>query len=349
MINFLRSLFPSAAHDKAQAKAPNRQPDPPAELYAPGVESFAFRSYLQYVNKFPVPDWKAVSEWLGSLTDPGEQAKLWTSCEMAWLQHLRVALGPEYYLDEAGDSILLSPLDRSISQATLGFMNKTQARISRILHDIALIPKWKKNILIVFDDDDAYYRYVSRYYLDDGEFARSSGMHINTGCSHFVTIRADLWAIEPVIAHEMTHGVLGHLPIPVWLNEGIAVNTEQRLCPPPRPLFTAREMHEKHLEFWGTKEIQEFWSGKSFLRTDDGNTLSYDLARILVSQFSSDWESFRGFVLAADARDAGATAAHEHLGVDLGASVAAIFKREDTAGWTPDLDAWHEAPKRVAS
>lgn len=143
-------------------------------------------------------------------------------------------------------------------------------------------------------------------------------MHISHGCSHFVTMKADLLAIQPVIAHEMTHGCVGHLPLPAWLNEGIAVNTEQRLCPPPAPLYTPQQMHEKHVRFWGEEEIQQFWSGKSFLRDDEGNMLSYDLARIIVDQFSSDWEQFRRFAQAAHMADGGAAAAQEHLGIELG-------------------------------
>ena len=41
---------------------------------------------------------------------------------------------------------------------------------------------------------------MSYYYAEDGEFATSAGMHISAGCSHFVTRKADLSAIEPVIA-----------------------------------------------------------------------------------------------------------------------------------------------------
>jgi hypothetical protein len=72
-------------------------------------------------------------------------------------------------------------------------------------------------------------------------------------------------------------------------------------------------MHQKHLEFWGEPEIQEFWSGKSFLRSDEGSMLSYDLARIIVEQMAKDWETFRDFVLAADRADSGSAAAHENL------------------------------------
>jgi len=173
-------------------------------------------------------------------------------------------------------------------------------------------------------------------------------MYINAGCGHFVTVKADLRAIEPVIAHELTHSCVGHLPLPAWLNEGLAVNTEQHLSPLGPPVFTPQQMHDKHRRFWGDAEIQEFWSGKSFLRNDDGNMLSYDLARIMVAQLSKDWESFRAFVLASNLADAGATAAAEHLGVELGTVACALLEKEPALAWRPDPSAWEEAPERGA-
>ena len=328
------------------------------------------------VQGLPVPDWKAVTGWVVAHPAGKAQANAWIAGERAWLDHLRVALGTDYHLAERRDALLLSTLAPHIAGATLDFMNKTQQRILRVLDGVAQVAEWGRDILIVFDNEDRYYEYVSRYYPDAGGFAFSGGMHINDGCSHFVTMKADLLAIQPVIAHEMTHGLVAHLPLPAWLNEGIAVNTEQRLCGRPQSLFTPYQMHEKHLRFWGDEEIQQFWSGKSFLRDDEGNLLSYDLARIIVEQFSKDWDTFRRFVLAAHVADAGSAAAREVLGVDLGDVVSALLERDAIAEadseansevdsevapdadaesdarlivtWSPDPALWNEAPERGA-
>ena len=347
MLKFFRSLLSSDLHDHGRS-APAHTPEPPAFVPAPGVDSFAFAASLQYLNALPVPDWEAVSNWLQAIPQSEQQLLAWGACEVAWLQHLRVALGATYDLVEQGDALLLSSVEKNIGRVTLEFMSKTRSRIMRLLSGVALVPEWGKDILIVFDDEETYYKYVSRYYQEDGAFARSSGMYINAGCGHFVTMKADLRAVEPVIAHEMTHGCLGHLPIPAWLNEGIAVNTEQRLYPPAPSIFTPHEMHEKHLQFWGKAELQEFWSGKSFPRSDDGNMLSYDLARILVAQFSADWASFRSFVLDANFSDAGASAAREHLGLELGSAVAALLGQTVDQGWQPNSDLWNEPPEKGA-
>lgn len=285
---------------------------------------------------------------MGAIPSPEIHARVWAEAELAWLQHLRAALGPQYRLMQFGSSLLLSSLDAVALRATFEFMSRTSQRIQKLLAGLAHVPERGHDILIIIDDDESYYRYVSHFYPDAGEFALSSGMHIGYGCGHFVTVKADLRAIEPVIAHEMTHGSLSHLPIPAWLNEGIAVNTEHRLASPLASIYTLREMHAKHLAFWGEAEMQAFWSGKSFLRSDDGNMLSYDLARILVSHFSSDWGRFQAFVLSADRADAGASSAIEHLGVRLGAAVAGMLEQDADDGWEPDAARWEPAPEPAA-
>ena len=348
MLGFLRALFSQNAN-AAGATTTESTPEPaPDIISAAGVAPFALTDSMQFINGLPVPDWDIVWSWVATIPSEADRPKAWSDCETAWLQHLRVALGRNYRVLRSENGLLLSSLDENFARATLDFMDKTLKRILRVLDGVASRSDLGSDILIVLDDEDTYYRYVDRYYHEAGEFAASGGMHINEGCGHFVTRKNDLHVIEPVIAHEMTHGCLGHLPIPAWLNEGMAVNTEQRLCPTTRPLYSAHEMHEKHRSFWGRTEIQEFWSGKSFLRTDDGNMLSYDLARIIVEQFAKDWPRFRAFVLAATLDDAGAAAAEVHLGVPLGAVVAAILEHGASPDWHPSPEAWTEAPEKGA-
>ncbi|HUG23368.1 hypothetical protein [Piscinibacter sp.] len=346
MLNLLRSLIPGKRHGAATRAS--HAAEPPTDVVVADAGSFSISSHLSHENGFPLLDWKAARAWVDTLADSRARSAAWAQCEQAWLEHLRSALGPACHLRKSGDSLLLSTLEPNVANATLEFMSKTLRRVVRVLEGIAQAPEEGKHILIVFDDDDTYYRYVSHCYPTAGEFAASSGMYINAGCGHFVTVKSDLRAVEPVIAHEMTHACLSHLPIPAWLNEGLAVNTEHRLSPSGMPTFTPRQMHAKHLAFWGDAEIQEFWSGKSFLRNDDASMLSYDLARILVSQLSGDWERFRSFALNADLSDAGASAGREHLRLDLGAVASVLLEREAAAAWTPDPATWLGAPERGA-
>ena len=253
---------------------------------------------------------------------------------------LRDALGTHMHLHEGADCFILSPLEPSVARATARYVTTTRQRIDRLLAGMAHFPVAEKSILLVLDDEDTYYHYVAQFYGSDGEFARSGGMFIHFGCPHFVVVAADLAAIEPVIAHEMTHSALAHLHLPTWLDEGLAVNTERRLKGAPPAQHTPAQLHHLHQRFWTPERMQEFWAGTSFQRTDDGNLLSYELARILVDHMARDWAAFTAFVTTAQRRDAGAQAAVEVLSVDLGSSVGALLDIVDNDGWAPDPARW---------
>lgn len=170
---------------------------------------------------------------------------------------------------------------------------------------------------------------------------RTTTRGLHGGCVHFVSVKNEQHALEPVVAHETTHAMLAHLPIPLWLNEGLAVNTERRLSPPlVSPQQSAEQMHRRHCAFWGAEEIQQFWSGQSFGRSDEGNELSYDLARILVEQFAADWPRFVQFVNAAQRDDRGEAAAVACLGLSLGEAAAALLEGERAADLSPHAGAW---------
>lgn len=341
MLQRLKRLFGSAggepaARNETQAASPER-------VNVAGYESFLLAEHLSRHNDYPILDWSAVDTWLHEAIPEEKQAAAWGDCERAWLLHFRASLGKTFHLYEGPTAIVVSSLSESEARAMLQYMERTLKRVALVLEGMAVPPPWGKDLLIAFDDQQQYYDYVSYYYPESGEFAFSGGMHINAGCSHYVTLKSDLRAMETVLAHEMTHGCLSHLPIPLWLNEGLAVNTEQRLAGKSPELHTPEQVQRKHRSFWTNELIQEFWSGKSFSRPDDGQMLSYDLARILVEQFSRDWDSFKAFVLAADGKDGGDAAARSHLGIALGVAASAVTQESVSEYWEPNPLAWQDA------
>lgn len=348
MLKRILGLLGSPAKPAAARASDVFQMEAPAALQAPDVAPLDFAGCLEVIDGLPVPDWRTVAQWVSTIPGPDAQAEAWSRAEMAWLAHLQGALGPGYHIAAHRDSLLLSSLEPRAATATVEFMTRTVSRIAKVLAGVSRAPASGRDILLVFHDEDTYYRYVSRYYPEDGEFAFSGGMHIRNGCSHFVTFDAELRAIEPVIAHEMTHACLAHLPLPAWVNEGLAVNTERRLCPPLSQRYTAQQLHWMHRKFWTPARMQEFWSGRSFLRSDEGNLLSYELARILIEQFARDWAPFAAFVNAADLADAGLGSARQHLGIDLGPAVCALVEGDASQDWSPQPQVWHEQPERGA-
>jgi hypothetical protein len=332
MPGFLRSLFgkPAAAPAEEREAAP-------ARVALEGGAEFPLAEHTTLHHGYPILDWEKVWAWTETFEPEARQLEAWAACERAWLLQFRDALGARFRLDESDRAAVISSLEPHLAQATLGFMGKTLRRIGAVLDGIA---RAGSGTLIVFDDEESYYRYVSYYYPESGEFAFSGGMHIHKGYSHYVAVKSELRQVEATIAHEMTHSCLGHLPLPLWLNEGLAMNTEERLTGVKPSLLTPDRLHDKLRRFWSVVSIQEFWSGRSFDRPGDSNQLSYALARIIVEQLAKDWGPFREFVLRADRADAGAAAARECLGLDLGSVVTVLLERETPKSWSPDPAKW---------
>jgi hypothetical protein len=342
MLKYVQGLLSGRERPESRA-AVRRRDAAPEEVVVDGAPRFALRRHVVMHNGYPILDQEAVGQWIDSVPEPIKQ-RAWEACERAWLLHFRDALGSAFHYHEGTTAAVLSSLDAPIANATLQYMERTLKRIVAVLQGLANVPEWGKDLLIVFDDQQQYYDYVSFYYPERGEFGFSGGMYISRGAGHFVTVKDDLRAIEPTIAHEMTHACLSHLPLPLWLNEGIAVNTESRLVRPPSQLATPQQMRDKHRRFWGESELQQFWSGKSFGRPDEGQALSYDLARVMVEQLAKDWEPFKRFAAAADFKDGGAAAAHEHLGTSLGFIAAALLEKDASPACDPQPERWEVTP-----
>lgn len=336
MLRWLTSFFvPASSADTAAPPAVAA-----AQIAVSQSKPLVLASVMQDANGLPVFDWSAVSEWVSHLPAPEEQAKAWGLAERAWFDHLCLALGPDFRVREHGAALLLSNLDAVVAKAMLDYIHKSAQRILQVLEGVAEIPPWGHDLVIVFEDKDSYYRYVAHYYPDEGEYAESSGMYIQAGCGHFVTMADSLQSLEPVIVHELTHAYVQHLPLPTWLNEGLAVNTEQRLSPTSGMRPDLPKMHARHQSFWNAERIQSFWNGQSFSQTGPPNELSYDLARLLVAHLAADWTAFRPFALQAHQQDGGAQAAGDCLDIALGALVCALLDREPSADWEPTPARW---------
>jgi len=311
----------------------------PAQLVIAGLPPLDLDEYMPAVLGLPLPAWPGIKAWAAPL-GAAAQTPVIDAARRAWLLRLRDVLGEEFRLHESEHTYLLSSLEPVVAQAMAQFVSTTRKRIAHVLDGVARFNPGEKSIVLVFDDEEDYYEYVTLYYPEEGEFAFSGGMFINAGCPHFVVRRADLSLIEPTIAHELTHSAVNHLRLPRWLDEGLAVNTEERLTRPMPRLHTPAQMRRKHLAYWGEEQIQQFWSGHSFFRSDDGNMLSYDLARTLVAQMGRDWHAFTRFVASARHQDGGLAAAREVLKVDLTAFVCGVLDREPDPAWAPDPDVW---------
>ncbi len=293
---------------------------------------------LRESTTLPIVDWDALAAHAPQSDDRKVLDEFWTAVAFTWLERLRQSLGDGYDIVESERFLLLSSLDARPAKVMLDYVEKTRRRILMLLEGIAHDTENGKICILVFRDKDTYYQYVSNYFPEEGEFALSGGMFLQFGYGHFVFTEADMLQMEPTIAHELTHCLMQHLPIPAWLNEGIAVNTEHRLSPPlGHPLETPAELHQMHQDFWDSSTIQEFWSGKSWNHAGDSNKLSYDLAAHCVRLASADRKAFCAFANAANSGDSGANAAVNCLGYPVAYLAQAVLGEGD---WGPKPETW---------
>jgi hypothetical protein len=120
------------------------------------------------------------------------------------------------------------------------------------------------------------------------------------------------------------------------VNEGLAVNTERRWAPRPQQ-YKPNELAYMHSKFWNPETMQEFWSGKSYRRPDEGNVLSYDLAQRLIELIGQDQAMLTSFVNQSSDEDSGAKAARDCLGLPLEQltqdAIGACFVPPDPSQW----------------
>jgi hypothetical protein len=126
--------------------------------------------------------------------------------------------------------------------------------------------------------------------------------------------------------------MLRHLPLPLWLNEGVTQVVEDLVLESSN-FFINREQLERHRAYWNKDSIHTFWSGDSFDAADDGQHLSYSLAEVLIRNLMSDFpKSLLKFVTTAHYNDAGEEALRLTCGVGLAERVAQFL---GPGNWQP--------------
>lgn len=349
---------PTATHccdcgtELRSAGVPEAQSETPPELPSPRyITPEALLPALDFVDGFHRADWDFVRQWIESNVDPLDWNDAWSEAALLWVKELRDDLGGTYFILQSGKTILLC--DRSLETAfgLLGYAGRVAMTIQGYLGRTARDAGVGKDVVLVFSDQDDYYQYLS-HHSPDGEQAASGGVCVHSGYSHIAMPWHDELDAANTIVHELTHDCLSHLPLPLWLNEGVAETMRRAIAPPPRamgqgeqsavyaalanwrPPMMWDELAERHFGFWTEENIQSFWAGTSFYQPGDPNELSYSLAEVFVKLLSerAPPDTFHAFLHAAHHDDAGQTAAMNILGADLG-EIAGTFLGE--GNWRP--------------
>jgi len=281
------------------------------------------------IDGYPRPDWTAIGDVI-SKSPESEARDLWCAAARTWLELTAKHLGSPYRVLETPSFLFLMPLNERDAGLISTFAEKALRQILVKLEGLAEIDVYGKRVIMVFATQDAYYAY-SAYFYPEGEHPLSAGVFLNAEYGHIAIPFADIAEIEATVAHELTHDCLRLLPIPLWLNEGLAVTIENEICG-NHPLRMEADRLREHAEFWNEDTIQEFWSGESFGRVDQGIGLSYELARYCIRALAHDLPSFITFAQRASAADGGEAAAMEVYEGSLGGLIEQFF---GPGNWSP--------------
>ena len=293
-----------------------------------------FAAWFPDVDGFPRPDWKTIRAWIQGNVAPDQLTTAWQAISREWLDELRERLGDAYAVAESSHFLLLAALEEKQRHHLLAFLEDARAQILRRLGDISLPERHGKHVILRFNEESDYYRYIS-YFDPEGEYAGSGGRFLRGGYLHVAYPHSDTLGVDgATLVHELTHNLLASFPLPLWLNEALAMAFEADIAGHGAPLVD-RELAEEHRAYWNAQTIQEFWRGLSFSKVD-GQKLAYNLARILLNLIATELRpspaQFRDFVLQADRKDAGQSAAQAALNLDLNDLVATFLGPGD---WRP--------------
>jgi hypothetical protein len=294
--------------------------------------------FFDHASGFPKMRAAGIEAWLRDEVAPGDRRAAIYALSRRWLNRLIPALRTPHAISESTHFLLLSVPKVDQIKRVLLFLEETRRRVLQSLASACPPHDRPKHLVVVFGDHADYDRFTAAEAPErEREIADSGGMFIPHGIPHIVLPSSDLVAIHATLVHELVHDCVAHLPLPLWLNEGITQMLEYDIVS-WRPFELDRDMKQKHAGHWTADSIQDFWSGRSFMLPGDVQKVSYNLSVVLVrkilSQHSAGRENFWEFVRCAEASDAGAASLGEHMGTALEDLVGDFLGPGD---WAPRL------------
>jgi hypothetical protein len=290
---------------------------------------------MPVAKDFPYPDWKQIGNYVRKTIPPAAWNDAWREPVAQWLEKIRVLLGPDFFLDESDHFFLVCNQDPEERGRIVKFAENVQKSFQAMLNGVKLRETYGKQVILIFGDLEVYYRYISHFYpngqhnLNGGVFLRGGGY------AHVALPVYDRYTIQPTLVHELAHNALFTLPLPRWLNEGVAQIFELQFTRVRGTGFDQdMDMADQHHAYWNSKTIQEFWAGDSFLSVD-GVHLSYSLAKIVVDLMADEKGNFKNFLQNANDADAGEAACRQTYGKSLG-QIAGVFL--GPGNWNPKLN-----------
>lgn len=299
--------------------------------------------YLPIKQGFCHPDWEGISRCIGEEVPESDWNDAWGKAASQWVGYICDKLAGDYQVYETTNFLILSEAPDRVIKDACSFYEASLRRILENFEGVACDEGYGKHVVLMFSSLDDYYSYIL-YFFPEGDQPMSGGVCLSgEGYVHFAFPATDYSHYRTTLVHELTHGCLGHLPIPSWLNEALAMRMEEVIC--GSVVFDLdTNILKRHQKHWNSKTIQQFWTGESWELHGVSFELSYNLAQILWKKievvFETPKEAMLGFIAAADFKDGGEAACDSFFGFSLGDLVSDFLGEGD---WAPKPEEWQSS------
>jgi hypothetical protein len=288
-------------------------------------------------NRFCQINWEAADEMIGKDHSAEKLQEIYVGMCREWILRLKEQFGAEYRLEESKNFFIVSAASEERVQGALRFLEECLVRIKRGLYYLPDIPSYGKWPVLCLEEN-LYYEYLADFQGGrEGEFAMSGGVCLNRGYGHFAIANETLERYANTFVHELTHGLLCHHALPLWLEEALAQTIAQGMGG-MNPYAVDKRIIRRHQDYWNEERIQAFWTGESFHFPDEGSELSYHLALFLYHALRQSGTipelAVQEFITKAKRSDAGHAACLEVLGLDLAEIVGHLLGE---GNWSPSL------------
>jgi hypothetical protein len=164
---------------------PEQGPTEPDSKWRPElIDLSQVEGAFGFEEGFSRPDWKVISQAIQQrVIGPDDLNIAWTEAARQWVMQLQSDLGGDYQVKDSPQFILLAALDEKKSGEILTFVENTLDQICERLEDAAWTSGHGKHVILLFEEQDDYYQYVS-YFYHDGTHPTSGGCLLARGYVH---------------------------------------------------------------------------------------------------------------------------------------------------------------------